>query len=109
LTEQRGVALPHDRHCFVPQTALFDHDRINRRHEIDDGAVAEHATAVALGLKVIYLDEPKTKKRPARAVRAKSRSKSLKVALVTIASSCRRAARAMALSSTRLAAVARTL
>jgi site-specific recombinase XerD len=38
-----------------------------------------------------------------------SRSKSLKVVWVTTASSCRRAARAMALSSTRLAAVDRTL
>ena len=45
----------------------------------------------------------------ARTSRASSRSKSLKVAWVTTASSCRRAARAMALSSTRLAAVARTL
>jgi hypothetical protein len=41
--------------------------------------------------------------------RASSHSKSLKVALVTTASRCRRAARTMAPSSTRLAAVARTL
>jgi tripartite-type tricarboxylate transporter receptor subunit TctC len=45
----------------------------------------------------------------ARISRALLRSKSLKVAWVTTASSCRRAARAMVLSSTRLAAVARTL
>jgi hypothetical protein len=39
------------------------------------GVKAEIATAVALGLKIIYLDEPKAKKRPARSVRARSRGK----------------------------------
>jgi uncharacterized protein DUF4406 len=39
--------------------------------EDSKGARAEHAIAVALGLKIRYLDEPEAKKKPARSVRAK--------------------------------------